>query len=244
MSGTTACVLGMQGRRWMVANVGDSRAVMITQSAGGAARGVDISGGSTVVIDATDEEGGAISGLRPSSEEIPPPSSSSSLAAGSALSGASGVSSGASARRSGIGGGGDDDIRHLQSRPLSSDHKPSRPDERARVSRQPAAHIASEAALGISGGGDDKLYVCRVHNGSIRYGVLFTRSIGDADAHAHLGLIATPEVTRGTIGGGEVAVVLATDGVWDTLSQEDGERSDRQIDRHNDNHSSYRPPIL
>ena len=118
----------------------------------------------------------------------------------------------------------------LTARPLSSDHKPSRPDERARVSARPAAHIASEAALGLTdtttaaaaAPGDDseppKLYVCRVLGGSIRYGVLFTRSIGDADGHAHLGLIATPETSAGELGDADAGAILATDGLWDVVS--------------------------
>lgn len=40
---------------------------------------------------------------------------------------------------------------------------------------------------------------CSVHAGTIRYGVLFTRSIGDADGHAYLGLTATPEMTTGNL---------------------------------------------
>lgn len=60
-----------------------------------------------------------------------------------------------------------------------------------------------------------------MHNGSIRYGVLFTRSIGDADAHAHLGLVATPEIRRGTLDPmRDKFIVLATDGVWDFLDED------------------------
>jgi serine/threonine protein phosphatase PrpC len=60
-----------------------------------------------------------------------------------------------------------------------------------------------------------------VHNGTIRYGVLFTRSIGDADGHAHLGLSATPEVKTGRLDARDRFVVLASDGVWDYMSEED-----------------------
>lgn len=65
----------------------------------------------------------------------------------------------------------------LVSKALSIDHKPSRPDERARV-QQSSAKILSETALRISGGDPAKLYICRVHEGTIRYGVLFTRRRG------------------------------------------------------------------
>lgn len=72
--------------------------------------------------------------------------------------------------------------------------------------------------------------MCRVANGAIRYGVLFTRSIGDADAHANLGLSAEPEIRRGVLdplkeagaeGGQDAYLLLATDGVWDHLTEDD-----------------------
>ena len=43
-------------------------------------------------------------------------------------------------------------------------------------------------------GDDDKVYVCRERKGDIVYGVLFTRSIGDYDAHQNLGVESKPEV--------------------------------------------------
>lgn len=76
--------------------------------------------------------------------------------------------------------------------PLSRDHKPARPDERARIERT-NARILSEAQL-VPFGDPEKLYVCRASMGTIRYGVLFSRSIGDVDSHTHLGLTANAEV--------------------------------------------------
>lgn len=81
--------------------------------------------------------------------------------------------------------------------------------------------MLSERQLGIDGGDPDKYYVCRVYNGTIRYGVLFTRSIGDADAHANLGLLATPEMRPGKLTPNDRFFVLASDGVWDFLGEED-----------------------
>jgi serine/threonine protein phosphatase PrpC len=113
----------------------------------------------------------------------------------------------------------------LTAHPLSVDHKPDRPDERARIEAGAVAGsavILSEAELGVAGGDGSKLYVCRVANRSVRYGVLFTRSVGDADAHAFLGLTATPEVSRGVLAPADKFVVLATDGVWDALDEDAG----------------------
>ena len=45
-------------------------------------------------------------------------------------------------------------------------------------------------------GDDDKVYVCRERKGDIVYGVLFTRSIGDYDAHQNLGVESKPEVSE------------------------------------------------
>lgn len=75
---------------------------------------------------------------------------------------------------------------------LSSDHKPDRSDERARIEAT-NARVLSEAQL-VSFGDPDKLYICRESEGMIRYGVLFTRSIGDVDSHTHLGLTDESEV--------------------------------------------------
>ena len=54
------------------------------------------------------------------------------------------------------------------------------------------------------------------------YAVL--RRAGDEDAHAHLGIIATPELQHGTLRPDQDRfIVLASDGVWDVMSEEDGE---------------------
>lgn len=115
---------------------------------------------------------------------------------------------------------------NMIARPLSIDHKPNRPEERARL-MQASGRILSERQLGIEGGDPDKFYVCRLHGGTIRYGVLFTRSIGDADGHANLGLSSAPEVKAGRLDSRDKFVVLATDGVWDyreSLSDVNAER--------------------
>lgn len=71
--------------------------------------------------------------------------------------------------RAALGSRADSPNGLLQCRPLSSDHKPSRADEKARILKS-GARILSEKQLGIENGDMDKLYVCRVANGAIRYG--------------------------------------------------------------------------
>ena len=103
---------------------------------------------------------------------------------------------------------------------LSKDHKPGRAEERARISRTDA-QIISESML-LPHGDPDKLYVCRKVGSSIKYGVLFSRSIGDLDSHTHLGLTAEAEVRTHTLQpDSDQFVVLATDGVWDFMSNKD-----------------------
>eukprot|EP01138_Halocafeteria_seosinensis_P013081 gb/GECG01013359.1/.p1 GENE.gb/GECG01013359.1/~~gb/GECG01013359.1/.p1 ORF type:complete len:520 (+),score=70.00 gb/GECG01013359.1/:1-1560(+) len=100
---------------------------------------------------------------------------------------------------------------------LSSDHKPDREDERARIEAT-NARILSEAQL-VSFGDPDKLYICRESEGMIRYGVLFTRSIGDVDSHTHLGLTDESEVHETRLEKDvDRFVILATDGIWDAIS--------------------------
>jgi len=139
-------------------------------------------------------------------------------------------------------------------RPLSVDHKPHRPDERARIEESPAALVCAASRV-IDGETSSQLYVCRPSNpanaassraggggggpgarGSseafaaaedddvveIKYAVMFTRSIGDADAHAHLGVIAEPEMKELRLARGrDLFLILASDGLWDTMSSEE-----------------------
>ena len=172
-------------------------------------------------------------------------------------------------------------------RPLSVDHKPSRPDERARILNSPLAMVCSLSQV-VPGESGAQLFVCRPaasrrpprgarmgrkpsapqlsdaakadadaggdpstiglqgfggtgrsapfagtqpsaggpqdeegDDVAIQYAVMFTRSMGDADAHANLGVIAEPEVRASRLRPGkELFFVLATDGVWDTMSNE------------------------
>jgi serine/threonine protein phosphatase PrpC len=74
----------------------------------------------------------------------------------------------------------------------------------------------------VRGFGDDsKIYICRERGGDIVYGVLFTRSLGDADAHLHLGVSALPEMGKITLTEMDRYFILASDGVWDYMTNEE-----------------------
>jgi serine/threonine protein phosphatase PrpC len=84
---------------------------------------------------------------------------------------------------------------------LTRDHRIDAPDERARV-------LAMGALL-------EPPYVVR---GS--HGLMMTRSLGDRWFRA-VGVISEPEIGRHAIAADDVAVLAATDGVWDVLGLDD-----------------------
>jgi serine/threonine protein phosphatase PrpC len=87
---------------------------------------------------------------------------------------------------------------------LTRDHRIDADDERARV-LQMGAEIHPP-------------YVVRGDRG-----LMMTRSLGDRWFQP-VGVIAEPEVGRHAVGADDVALVLATDGVWDVLSHEQAAR--------------------
>lgn len=120
--------------------------------------------------------------------------------------------------------------------PLSDDHKPERPDEKARIEASSAILMNENEVRNRRGGAADsesdddglpsKTYICRQTNGEIVYGVLFTRSIGDVDAHRHLGVSSEPEFRKervhdGVDNGNEQVIILGSDGVWDMMTNEE-----------------------
>lgn len=108
----------------------------------------------------------------------------------------------------------------MLARPLSVDHKPSRPDEKARIEAAPNSIIHSEVAI-LRKGDREKLYVCRRKGNQIQYAILFTRSVGDQDAHENLGVLADAEVRSIDLQEGrDLFFVVASDGVWDHVSNE------------------------
>lgn len=71
--------------------------------------------------------------------------------------------------------------------------RPNRSDEKERIFAQ-GATILSEKEVSEGGRGSSlKFYACRKTSNEF-YGVLFTRSIGDLDAHNRLGVVPDPEV--------------------------------------------------
>jgi serine/threonine protein phosphatase PrpC len=113
----------------------------------------------------------------------------------------------------------DSDEKKLKADPLTDDHKPQRPDERARLEQSSALLLTEREVRGF--GDDSKIYICRERGGDIVYGVLFTRSLGDADAHIHLGVSAQPEMGLRTLQDSDRYFVLASDGVWDYMTNEE-----------------------
>ncbi len=109
--------------------------------------------------------------------------------------------------------------------PLSDDHKPERESEAKRIAKTDAV-LLSEGQL-RGGPRDGKTYVCRKDKlGSIVYGVLFSRSIGDLDAHTFLGIESTAEFMEAKVDRPEPPnqvqyLVLASDGLWDQVTNEE-----------------------
>ncbi|KAJ1653765.1 hypothetical protein IWQ61_006175 [Dispira simplex] len=96
---------------------------------------------------------------------------------------------------------------------LSRDHTCSDPDERARV-------IAKGARVDQLFDGKQRIGPLRLFKGSLPYpGLVATRAVGDTSAR-RLGVHATPEVNTFPLLPGHHCFVLATDGVWDGLTNE------------------------
>mmetsp|Transcript_19466 Transcript_19466/g.40762 ORF Transcript_19466/g.40762 Transcript_19466/m.40762 type:complete len:302 (+) Transcript_19466:524-1429(+) len=114
------------------------------------------------------------------------------------------------------GGGG------IQAVPLSRDHTPYRSDESARCTMM-GARILSFGQINPAPGGDDDDVEDppRVWAAGGNYpGTAFTRSIGDSVAE-RLGVFAEPEMVTLPISKTERVLVLASDGVYDVVSNQD-----------------------
>jgi len=96
---------------------------------------------------------------------------------------------------------------------LSDDHKPDRPDERARVE----AHggMVQQASLFGKFMGPYRVYT-RVRTG----GLAVSRGLGDGLLKQNDLVIAEPEIREIHLAPGDEFMVLATDGVWDVFSNQ------------------------
>ncbi|WVZ64544.1 hypothetical protein U9M48_014044 [Paspalum notatum var. saurae] len=99
------------------------------------------------------------------------------------------------------GADGDDDAAAaaVAAVPLSSDHKPDRPDEQARIEAAGGRVIFWEGArvLGV---------------------LAMSRAIGDGYLKPYVSCV--PEVTVAEVGEGDECLILASDGLWDVVSNE------------------------
>ncbi|KAF0934182.1 hypothetical protein E2562_023442 [Oryza meyeriana var. granulata] len=103
------------------------------------------------------------------------------------------------------------DSGYLQAVQLTVDHKPNVAEEAARI----------KSCGGRVFGVKDEPGVMRVWlPGENSPGLAMARSLGDLRLKRH-GVISTPEVTARRVSGADLFIVLATDGVWDVLSNEE-----------------------
>lgn len=98
--------------------------------------------------------------------------------------------------------------------PLSDDHKPDRPDEQRRIEAAGGRVFAVEYDDGVDG-------PPRVWLGHMDIpGLAMARSLGDAVAHT-AGVISTPETNRYEVVPEDKIVVLASDGLWEFMSNQE-----------------------
>lgn len=92
---------------------------------------------------------------------------------------------------------------------LSVDHKPSLPEEQARIE----AHNGRVAPLPSWPDGPKRVWLQFQRHP----GLAMSRSIGDQIAHT-VGVIAAPEIVTHTLSSNDRLLVLASDGVWEFIS--------------------------
>jgi len=105
--------------------------------------------------------------------------------------------------------------------PLSSDHKPERPDEKERI-QACGGHVGCRHILVNQGrnGAPQRVPVgpTRVwyQNRGDTLGLAMSRSLGDGIVHK-FGVSAEPEIIDREIQDGDEYVILGTDGIWDVI---------------------------
>lgn len=107
--------------------------------------------------------------------------------------------------------------------PLTSDHKPDRPDEKRRIHEAGGQVGCRQVVVGHSASGP-----VMVPMGPARVwystrgetmGLAMSRSLGDAIVHT-IGVSAEPEITDHEISDVDDFIIMGTDGVWDVIDND------------------------
>ena len=102
--------------------------------------------------------------------------------------------------------------------PLTKDHKPTDPKERARLA-EARAIVRPSRVINPHTGAWLEVGAVRVWDASQIYGVAMSRSLGDMQVHPFL--IPTPEVSTRLLDASDQMLILATDGVWDVMDNDE-----------------------
>jgi len=100
---------------------------------------------------------------------------------------------------------------YLKAVQLTTDQKPNLPEEAERIKSCEGRVFALKEEPGVM-----RVWL----PGENCPGLAMARALGDSRLKCH-GVISTPRVTGHRIGGGDLFIILATDGVWDVLSNDE-----------------------
>jgi serine/threonine protein phosphatase PrpC len=106
----------------------------------------------------------------------------------------------------------------LETVPLTKDHKPTDPKERERLLAARAC-VRPSRVMHPHTGAWIEVGAVRVWDASQVYGVAMSRSLGDMQVHPYL--ISIPEIATRQLDDKDRIIVLATDGVWDVMENEE-----------------------
>lgn len=113
------------------------------------------------------------------------------------------------------------DSDELKAVELSSDHKPSRPDERRRIVDQGGVVQQSAVPVQTNGGGLRLVRMGpeRVMDKGGYGGLAVSRSLGDLSLRPYVS--SMPEVVERKLSSGDRVLILGSDGVWDRVSSQE-----------------------